>query len=173
MSLRNERLCGKVQVHLNKIIKHDENIDLEAIEDDPYILGYAFNIAKCHNDSQISIEERQQELKEKLNLLDYNLKNNIEKVGNDPYIYEKFLHKLGIVQHSTLLAYSNSSFCRKGLSYYKLWDTQNQNWAEENFKQGINNYENGLYEQAISNFNHSLEYDGRLEKSYTAKAKIY
>lgn len=163
--MKNERLCGKVQVHLNKIINNDQEIDLENITDDPHVLGYAFNVPKIPDDPGVSVEARQKQLDTEMQKLDYNLTANIVKASNDPYIYPDFLFKLGIVEHTTLLAYSNSGFCKKGLNYYKLRDTQNKIWALENYKKGVGSTEAGYYEQAINSFNYALEYDPKMEKA--------
>ena len=116
------------------------------------LLGYAFNVPKIPDDPGVSVEARQKQLETEMHKLDYNLTANIVKASNDPYIYPNFLFKLGIVEHTTLLAYSNSSFCKKGLNYYKLRDVQNKIWAVENYKKGVGSTEAGQYEQAISNF---------------------
>lgn len=174
LSLRNERLCGKLQVHLNQIVNTEDDIDLTIIEDNPFILGYTFGVPKIPQElKMVEIEARQKQLDTEMNRLDYNLSLGVNKAVNDPHIYEKILNQLGIVQHSTLLAYSNCNFCKKGLSYYKLRDHQNQSWAKENLVKGLQNSDSGYYDQAIVYLNLALEYDSKMEKAYTAKAHVY
>lgn len=178
LSLRNERLCGKVQVYLKHVMDNYEGeIELNNIEDDPQIQGYSFGVPIISSKPKFLTKPiddiLQKSLLSELDSLDYNLITNITRQCNNPDIYFELLKKLKINQHETLLEYSNSMFCKDALSYYKQRKSQNTTWANENYKKGCEHFEKGIYEQAILYFNQAQEYDSNLETAYVNKAQIY